>query len=268
MARPEDENPAPVHDASARPWRARLKKYWAYWVPILTAVIVIPLATWGRDEVLDWFNPEEYLSAVVRVPSPALVCEGGAGWVFDKDPQQLPALPMNGDLDVWADANGGIPASGNYIEVHLHALNGHKVTIPAKGGIEVRIESPADPLHGTYPSLTGGCGGLIPYRFSLNLDKNPVSVTAERDEGFLGEVPGGVPRLIELPQEITSEETAVWHLAAVTQTCTCEWKAKLNWIAEDGTRGTTEITDNGESFRVAAVTNATHASFDAQGNWH
>lgn len=163
---------------------------------------MIPLGTWAVGSAQHWFshNFEEYVSAVVSVPSPARVCEGGQGWVFDKDPQQLPGLPMNGgDIEAWAKANGGIPkASDNYIEVTLHALNGHKVTVPRDGGISVEIKSRTDPPHGTYPSLTGGCGGILPYRFALNLDNKPVSVTAKPDEGA---VPG-VPRLVDLPHEI------------------------------------------------------------------
>ena len=70
-----------------------------------TSIVVIPLGTWAVGSAQHWFsrNFEEYLSAVVSVPSPARVCEGGQGWVFDKDPQQLPGLPMNGgDIEAWA----------------------------------------------------------------------------------------------------------------------------------------------------------------------
>ena len=57
------------------------------------------------------------------------------------------------DLDVWAKANGGIPESHNYIEVTLHALNGHKVTVPRDGGISVEIKSRSEPPH---PDWHGG----------------------------------------------------------------------------------------------------------------
>ena len=266
MPTPEDTSQAPDHGAAAGGWRAFWKKYRSWVGAVLTSIVVIPLGTWAVGSAQHWFshNFEEYLSAVVTVPSPARVCEGGQGWVFDKDPQQLPGLPMNGgDIDAWAKANGGIPASDNYIEVTLHALNGHKVTVPRGGGISVEIKSRTDPPHGTYPSLTGGCGGILPYRFALNLDTKPVSVTAKPDEGA---VPG-VPRLVDLPHEIGSE-AEVWHLAAVTQTCTCEWTATLHWIAEDGTEGTTPLNDKDHPFfRVAAVTRATPVSPDWHGGW-
>jgi hypothetical protein len=50
-------------------------------------------------------------------------------------------------------------------------------------GITVDVVSRTEPPHGTYPYTGGQCGGLIPYRFSLDLDKNPVSVTASTSPG-------------------------------------------------------------------------------------
>ena len=179
----------------------------------------------------------------------------------------MPAPPVNGDLDDWARDNGGIPASGNYVEVTPNALNGHKVTV-LKGGLQVHT-SRTDPPLGVYAPFTpGGCGGFLPYGFTLNLDTNPVSVTAKPDEGVLVGLPGGVPRLVELPHEITSGETEVWDLYAVTKACTCEWTATLRWIADDGTgTHTTEITDHGQPFRVATVTRATVVNPDGHGRW-
>jgi hypothetical protein len=262
-ATPEDEGQAPDDGAAERGWRARLKKYWKYWVPVLTAAVVIPLVAKGAGlighQVSRVITPEQYLAIDVIIPSPGHVCEGGRGWVFDKDPQQLSARPWPtpGSDDKWAAENGGIPASGNYIEVHLHALNGHKVTVPTDG-IQVEIKSKTEPPHGTYPGLSGGCGGLTPYQFSLNLDTNPIAVTAKPDEGILIGLPDEKPRRIELPQEITPAETEVWHLAAVTETCTCEWTVTLDWIPDDGTgKHTSKITDQGHPFRVAATTRAT-----------
>jgi hypothetical protein len=53
----------------------------------------------------------------------------------------------------------------------------------------------------------------------------------------------------------------------VTETCTCEWTATLNWTS-DGKPGTTPIKDNGHPFRVAAVTRATGAMPGMHGGWN
>jgi hypothetical protein len=206
---------------------------------------------------------EPHLSAVVQIPSPSRPCEGGEGWVFNKDLRQMPAPPINGDRDKWAADNGGIPASGNYIVVTLQGLNGHTVVV---NSVSVNIVSRTEPPYGTLSDLTstGGCGGLIPYRFSLNLDANPISVTAETDQGAIGA--GEVRRPVDLPHAITGSEPEVWHLAAVTETCTCEWTATLHWTS-DGKEDTTTINDHGHPFRVAAVTRATPVEPSLTGGW-
>lgn len=135
--------------------------------------------------------------------------------MFDKNAQQLPGLPKNGDsIAKWAADNGGVPASGNYVAITPHALNGHRVTVKQNPeGITVDVKSRTDPPH-AYPYLTGGCGGFLPYRFDLNLDAEPVTVTAKPDEEVLTNT---VPRLVALPHDIGSDETEVWNLVAVTQ---------------------------------------------------
>ena len=128
MSTPEDTNQAPDHGAAGGGRRARLKKPRVWVGTILTAAVVIPVLTWGVNLGLDWIgkkvNPEPYLSAAVTVPTPSAICQGGQSWVFDKAPPQLPLPPRpnGGDVDRWAAANGGIPASGNYIEVTLQGL--------------------------------------------------------------------------------------------------------------------------------------------------
>ncbi len=250
MSTPEDTNQAPDDDAAGGGWRAHWKK-WAGGV--VTAAVVIPLLTWGVTSGKDWIsnklNPKQYLSAVVTIPSPAAVCQGGQSWVFDKRPPQLPLVPKEGDVDAWAAANGGIPTSGNYIKVTLQGLNGHNVLVH---DISVNIASRTNPPHGAIAELSGGCGGFFPYRFSLDLDASPVSVTAEPDDGF-----GAQARPVDLPHKISGSDPEVWHLAAVTKTCTCEWTATLNWTADDGKKGTTDINEQGHPFRVAASTLAT-----------
>ncbi|HME78621.1 MAG TPA: hypothetical protein VKI00_24120 [Mycobacterium sp.] len=227
---------------------------------------MVPLVTWGVTSAREWINdklnPKQDLSAVVKIPTPAAECHGGRSWVFDKRPPELPLPPKEGDLDGWAAANGGIPASGNYIEVTLQGLNGRNVIVH---DISVNIVSRTDPPHGAFAELSGGCGGFFPYHFSLNLDANPISVTAKPDDGVGAQAPS---RPVELPHEISGSEPEVWRLAAETKTCTCEWTATLDWTADDGKNGTTEINDKGHPFRVAAADLATSYFADRwEGRW-
>ena len=103
------------HKSDAERWRGTiahpLEEVQSLVGGVLTTAIVIPLVAWAAGWTGHWFtskvSPEEYLSAVVDIPSPAGRCNG---WVFDKDPQHLPGvLPDDDldDLDAWAAANGG-----------------------------------------------------------------------------------------------------------------------------------------------------------------
>jgi hypothetical protein len=232
---------------------------------VLTAVVTSVVA-WAVDWPKQWFNdniinPDKYLAATVTVPSPEPSCQGGGtGWVFDKGPQQLPGVPPRGDVNAWATANGGIPASGNYVNVDVQGLDGHTVVVDS---ISVNVVSRAEPLQGTWAETWAQCGGLIPYRFQLNLDTAPVAITAIPDEG--AGPAGGERRPVDLPHSVNGSEPEVWHLTAVTTTCTCEWTATLNWTS-DGKQGHTDLTDNGHPFRVAAVTRSTHVKPD-NGGW-
>jgi hypothetical protein len=270
MGTPEDTNQAPDDGAAAGGWRARWKKH-GTWVAgflagvlatvtasLLTAALIVAV-----HRVHNTVSPKQYLSAIVTIPTPAASCEGGQSWVFDKVPPQLPLPPRKtGDLDGWAAANGGIPASGNYIAVTLQGLNGRNVLVH---DISVNVVSRTEPPHGTYAILSRGCEGFAPYQFSFNLDTSPIAVTAEPDRGYSPEL---VARPVELPHLITGSGPEFWHLAAVTQTCTCEWTATLNWTADDGKKGTTKINDHGHPFRVAALTRATPEFADhSSGRW-
>jgi hypothetical protein len=250
----------PVGDPAKRWTRRR-----AWLAGVLTLAIVVPLVAWVGRSAGHWFigkvSPEQVLSAVVQVPSPAHSCTGGGqGWVFDTAPSDLPGVLPDDDKDAWAAANGGIPASGNYVVVTLQGLNGHTVVV---NGISVDVVSRTEPPQGSYPYTIGSCGGLTPYRFSLDLDAKPVSVTAVEDEGF---VEGEPRRPVELPHAVSGSQPEVWHLSAITAECDCEWTATLNWTS-DGVEGHTEITNDGKPFRVAAVTDATHLVTDFEGGW-
>lgn len=261
---PPAPRPPIVDDTVVPTKRSNSRRVWLGGV--LTSAIVIPLVAWIATSLGHWFtgkvNPEEYLSAVVSIPSLEYSCgTGQAGWVFDKEPSELPGVVPADNREAWAAANGGIPASGNYYVVTLQGLKGHTVVV---NGITVDVVSRTEPPHGTYPYTGGQCGGLIPYRFSLDLDKTPVSVTALGDDGFVA--PGEEHRPVDLPHAISQSEPEVWHLAAVTTECDCEWTATLNWTSE-GVEGHTPITNNGKPFRVAATTHAIEASTDHEGGW-
>ncbi|MDP7721738.1 hypothetical protein [Mycobacterium sp. TY814] len=230
-----------VPDATAGRRRARWTKTRVWVGAVLTSAVVIPLLTLGVTAGVRWINellhPPQYLAVVVTVPSPV---EFDNGWVFATPPAQLPLPPEHGDVDRWASDNGGIPASGNVVELRLQGLHGHHVVIQR---ITVNVVSRAEPLRGAYVVLMRQKGPTDTYQFGLNLDATPVAVTAETDE--------------KLPHTVSSAAPENLRISAVTTTCTCEWTATLQWSADDGKQGAIDINDNGRAFRVAATTRAT-----------
>lgn len=239
MSPPEVANHA-TDTAPARP-TARWTKMRVWLGAVITSAVVIPLltlaVTWAVRHIGAIVDPPQYLSVVVSVPSPV---EIDNGWVFAKPPSQLPLPPEHGDVDRWAADNGGILASGNFIELRLQGLHGHNVMVQT---ISVNVVSRAEPLQGAYVTLTKQKGPMDTYQFGLNLDATPVAVTAAPDE--------------RLPHLVSSDHPENLRIAAVTTTCTCEWTATLQWSADDGKQGSIGINDQYRSFRVAATTRAT-----------
>jgi hypothetical protein len=262
----KDPSQQPPDGAVTAPPQSRWKKILVWVGGVLTTAIVIPVVAWAAGWPAHWFtnkiSPEKYLSAAIDVPSPVNSCEGGGeGWVFNKDPQQLPGVFPSDDKNAWAAANGGIPASGNYVNVTLQGLNGHTVVV---GSISVDVVSRTGPPQGTWANTGAQCGGLKPYRFQANLDTTPVAVTAIPDQGVVAE--GQERRPVDLPHSVSGSDPEVWHLTAVTTECTCEWTATLNWSSE-GKQGHADITNKGHPFRVAAVTHSIPVVTDYKGGW-
>lgn len=139
-----------------------------------------------------------------------------------------------------------MPVSGNYYGFTLSALTSANVVIT---DIEATVVSQAPPMQGVYPPpWTGGCGGVVPSTFRLNLDDSPVSVVATPGEGMGGP--------ISLPHQIDQDRPEVWHLTPVTQNCLCEWVATVHWTVGDQAFSST-IDDDGKPFQVTATSAAT-----------
>ncbi len=175
-------------------------------------------------------------------------CEGQQGWVFPQTIDTLPVVTHVSDVD-WVARYGGVPASGDYYAFSLSALTQDSVLIEK---VEADVVDRQDPIRGVYPApWSGGCGGLIPSLFRANLDNVPVSVIAVAGEGT-GEPQAAIP----LPHIIDKNRPEVWHLSAVTDTCHCQWVARIHWRVGDRT-GVETLDDHGKPFSVTAITAAT-----------
>jgi hypothetical protein len=200
----------------------------------------------------------DYLSVTASM-QPYLSCKAATGWVFKQPPKQLAPLDRN-DPNSWAVRNGGIPQSGNYITLTVQGRNGHTVVILSLG---VKIVSRAAPPTGTAAILSGGCGGLTPSFFDVNLDKSSLQAIPVGGVNAVGKKVPAVP----LPHTVTESSPEQWRLRILTANCDCAFVPYFTW-SSDGNTGTFDVRDGSEPWRVAAVTRARPAFPGANGRWN
>lgn len=201
----------------------------------------------------------DYLG-VTAAMQPDQGCKAATGWVFQQSPQQLAPLAPTGDPNGWALHNHGIPQSGNYITITAQGLNGHTVIIQSFG---VKVLSRAAPPTGTAAFLTGGCGGLTPSFFSVNLDKPGLQATPVAGVDAAGHKIRAVP----LPHVVTESRPEQWRLRVTTADCNCTFMPYFTW-SSDGNQGIFYVTNHSDPWRIAAVTKARRAIRGANGRWN
>ncbi len=217
-----------------------------------TSTVATPFLRQQSNHGLGWsVSPTVLTNSYLTVTAsmqPGDLCDGATGWVFQQSPRQLrpPALGTN-DIQ-WAVRNHGIPESGNYITVTVQGLHGHTVIIEQFG---VRVISRRPPPTGTAAILSGGCGGLQPAFFDLNLDEYQPQVIPVAGTNSVGQHFKPVP----LPHVVSESDPEQWRLQVVTKECDCSFVPYFTW-SSDGSQGTFYITNGSGPWRVAAVTKA------------
>jgi len=206
----------------------------------------------------------DYLS-VTAFMQPYVSCKAATGWVFDQPPKQLAPLVLThlsgiNSLNSWIARHGGIPQSGNYITLTVQGLNGHTVIIESLG---VKVLSRAAPPRGTAAVLSGGCGGLRPSFFDVNLDRPGLQATPVSGVNEAGKKVPAIP----LPHTVTESSPEQWRIRILTTNCDCTFVPYFTW-SSDGKVGTFEIPDGSQPWRIAAVTRSRAAMPGANGQWN
>lgn len=197
--------------------------------------------------------------AVTASMEPQDTCDGATGWVFRQLPSRLQALPLAGDPVAWAVRNHGIPQSGNYISVTVQGLNGHTVVIESFG---VKIISKQQAPTGTAAILSGGCGGLEPSFFKLNLDTPDAQIVPT----FGSTATGETVQPVALPHVVSESNPEQWHLQIITTRYDCTFVPYFTW-SSDGQQGTFYITNGSAPWEIASITRSQPAFRNAAGAW-
>jgi hypothetical protein len=231
--------------------------------PVIAGVILAIVLSTGSAVVHNLGRTRQPLTVTAHLLPPGDACHGGAGWVFSKTKDQLPAPSLRaGDsaLQRWASTNRGIPASGNLVAADLQALPTHTVII---NDVRVKVLRRESAPAGVYPVLSAGCGGIVPSSFTANLDRSSIAMTRPtKQEGATGRT-----RLVPLPHKVSESGPEVWYIEAVTRGCDCQWVAYLDW-SSDGKTGSTQIDDNGQPFRTVATTRSLNLTRTGSGRWY
>jgi hypothetical protein len=141
----------------------------------------------------------------------------------------------------------------------VQARPGHTVIILSFG---VKILSRAAPPAGTAANLSGGCGGLTPSFFDVNLDKPGLKAIPVTGQNMAGKKAPAVP----VPHTVTESAPEQWRLRVLTTACDCTFVPYFTW-SSDGNEGTFQITNGSGPWRVAAVTKARQATRGTNGRW-
>lgn len=184
----------------------------------------------------------DFLSVVAKM-APGDMCAGATGWAFPQTWNHLADLDPQ-DIDAWARRNGGVPESGNFIELTVTARNHARVVIDHIG---VHVKERSKPKVRTDAKF-GGCGGFSPAFFAVNLDSPLTPVKAIRgDDPDQPVLPAPLPHLLN-----DHSSVEVWRLLFNTRTCDCQFVPYFTW-SSDGISGTYEVTNHGKPWRVTSV---------------
>ena len=155
---------------------------------VLTTAIVIPLVAWAAGWTGHWFtskvSPEEYLSAVVDIPSPAGRCNG---WVFDKYLNTCPGCCPTMTWTTWT--LGQLPTGGSRrVETTWWSHAGpewtHGCSQQHHGRRRLADRAAAWHVPENLPALRRAAGSV---QIQADLDATPVSVTAVADDPAVAE---------------------------------------------------------------------------------
>jgi hypothetical protein len=205
----------------------------------LGAGVIVTLTNIGSGASHSLFNHIHQASplSIQVAESPGFHCAGsvgtgdgtgGTGWVFPKQPDALP-LPGTTILDpqswdAWVKSNGGVPASGNVVELTLQPVNTGTVIIQS---LTVRVLHRSPPLRGTHVVINGiHCLGAVPQsNFKADLDSDPVSMQHIEGTDSNGKSIGPV----NLPHEVTANNPELIRVTGDTFSNTCKWDIVVRW---------------------------------------
>ena len=222
----------------------------------VTIIVLAGAITGGSIALWNHLNaPSLPFTAVVEVNPDPIVNQGCRQMVLPgpwRNPQP-PASPLtSAGVNSWVTAHHGVDATETDVVVILQGRTGQAVTITQP---QVLVISRQAPEQGQMVQLSGGCGGVLRYRFfSVNLDQaNPaVSLVSGESEPKIPSRGNLVPEAATSGFTVSNNGPEFFVIDATTKRCLCQWVIQLGWSSM-GNSGTVTINNNGVPFDTTAV---------------
>lgn len=171
-------------------------------------------------------------------------CEGASRY---RALASLPARPASPQFGISEKERTSAP-DGAYTDVAI-TFQGKSDTATVLQAIHVQVKR-ARPS-GALVELIGGCGGILPRFFAVDLDDPNPRATPSPGKTLGPGGPSPVPA-VPFPFRISSTDPEVFHVIAATRSHDCQWRITVDWTS--GARsGAETIDDHGRPFRTVGA---------------
>jgi len=139
-------------------------------------------------------------------------------------------------------------AGNDIVQVAIQGESARTVTLT---GIRFDVERSTRPDGALFSAPCGG--GMNARGLVVDVENNPPEVlsSSEELEGSVesGGMPGSPTSPITFPWTVSLTDPLLLYVVAKADLCDCTWSAEIPWVS-GGQRGTIEIDNHGEPFRV------------------
>lgn len=143
---------------------------------------------------------------------------------------------------------GAAFASNDVVQVAIQGESARTVTLT---GIRFNVERSTRRDGALFSAPCGG--GINARGLVVDVDRNPPEVVSSSEELEGSIESGGMPESstspITFPWTVSLTDPLLLYVVAKADFCDCEWSAEIPWVS-GGQRGTIEIDNHGEPFRV------------------
>lgn len=156
-------------------------------------------------------------------------------YLVDRQPEQVPPPPSEGNARGWVAALGGVAAGQQMLAL---TVQGTGKTVVDLDNLHVRVvEKSAPPAWNDFSMGVGCGGGVETTSFKVNLDAGQPALSPKAGQR-------------NFPYKVSESDPEVFYIFADARAYNVSWYLELEW-SSGGRHGTVRIDDNGKPFRTS-----------------